>query len=136
MEKPKQGTTPKIVKGGRGGKRVVIDPSESVQPKAKAEKRWSEAFLDYCRSECHLAENTVKAYERDLKRFDHWLANRHVRSLTVADLSDYMGALSDEGLAPSSIARTIVAMRMYFKFLQLEGVLVENRAELLGSQKL
>ena len=41
-----------------------------------------------------------------------------------------------EQLAPASIARHIVALRMYFRYLQLEGVLQENLAELLGSQKL
>ncbi len=31
--------------------------------------RWREAFVRYLRSECHLAENTVLAYDRDLRRF-------------------------------------------------------------------
>jgi len=56
--------------------------------------------------------------------------------LTIRDLSDYVGYLGDQRLAPASIARHIVALRMFFRYLQLEGLLTENLAELLGSQKL
>jgi integrase/recombinase XerD len=83
-----------------------------------------------------LADNTIAAYQRDLQRFSAWLGRRREGDLTVAQLSDFMGTLADAGLAPASIARAIVALRMYFKYLQLEGVLRDNRAELLGSQKL
>jgi len=51
-------------------------------------------------------------------------------------LSDYVSWLHARKLAPASIARHIVALRMFFRYLQLEGVLQENLAELLGSQKL
>ena len=39
-------------------------------------------------------------------------------------------------MAPASIARHIVSLKVFFRYLQLEGVLHENLAELLGSQKL
>jgi integrase/recombinase XerD len=127
---------PKLIKGGRQGKRVTRGEVPPVAKPTESPIRWSDAFLDYCRSECHLADNTIAAYQRDLRRFTAWLGRRREVDLTVAQLSDFMGELSDSGLAPASIARTIVAIRMYFKYLQLEGVLRENRAELLGSQKL
>ena len=44
--------------------------------------------------------------------------------------------MHEAGLAASSIARHIVALRMFFRYLQLEGALKDNLAELLGSQKL
>ena len=99
-------------------------------------KRWAEAFTDYLRSECHLADNTVMAYTRDIKRFLEWLEGRSLTELQVADLSDFVAWLTTFDLAPSSIARNIVAVKMFFRYLQLEGVLLENKAELLGSQKL
>ncbi len=98
--------------------------------------RRCEAFLNYLRSECHLAENTVAAYGRDLRRFSTWVQGRSLRGLTVAELSDYVAWLKSENLAAASIARHIVALRMFFRYLQLEGVLQDNLAELLGSQKL
>ncbi len=98
--------------------------------------RWIGPFVDYIRGECRLAENTIAAYHRDLRRFHSWLGGNRLQQLTIADLTDFVATLHDLKLAPASIARHIVAVRMYFRFLQLEGVLEENLAELLGSQKL
>lgn len=98
--------------------------------------RWSEMFADYMRSECHLAENTVAAYTRDLRRFREWLAGRNILQLTIRELSDFAAWLHTQNLAPASLARHLVALKMFFRYLQLEGVLKENLAELLGSQKL
>lgn len=95
-----------------------------------------EAFVNYLRSECHLADNTVAAYQRDINRFHDWLVGRDLMTLTITDLSDFVGYLNSRELAPASIARNVVGLKMYFRYLQLEGVLVENKVELLGSQKL
>jgi len=97
---------------------------------------WIDAFADYLRSECHLAENTILAYTRDLRRFDLWLGRRDARQLTIQDLADYAAWLQSEGLAPASLARHLVSLKMFFRFLQLENILEENVAELLGSQRL
>ncbi len=94
------------------------------------------AFLHYLRSECHLADNSVIAYERDLRRFREWLQNRSINKLTISDLSDYVGWLHERELAASSKARHVVSLKVFFRYLQLEGVMQENLAELLGSQKI
>ena len=44
--------------------------------------------------------------------------------------------MSGHELAPASIARHIVSLKVFFRYLQLEGALADNLAELLGSQKL
>lgn len=116
-------------------------PRQPVRPKKKRPARrmidvWIDGFGDYLRSECHLAENTTLAYGRDLRRFERWLGTRDLRQLTVQDLADYAGWLHGEGLAPASLARHVVSLKMFFRFLQLEGILDENLVELLGSQKL
>lgn len=99
-------------------------------------QRWGDSYLDYLRSECHLSDNTVAAYGRDMRRFSDWLGSRSVQELGIRDLSDFVASLAAGQLAPSSIARHIVAIKMFFRYLQLEGVLQENKVELLGSQKL
>lgn len=93
-------------------------------------------FLDYLRGECHLAANTISAYGRDMQRFAAWLGKKQLSKLTIAQLSDYVATLNEEGLAPASIARNVVAIRTFFKFLQLEGIVRENPAELLATQKM
>ena len=98
--------------------------------------RWIASLLNYLRSECQLAENSIAAYSRDLNRFLDWLGGRQVKSLSISDLSDYAGWLHGRRLAPASIARHIVSLKVFFRYLQLEGVMQENLAELMGSQKL
>lgn len=93
-------------------------------------------FIAYLRGECHLAENSIEAYGRDLKRFLAWVSKRPMGSLGVNDLSDFIATLHDINLAPASIARGVVAIRTFYKYLQLEGVVTENPAELLATQKM
>lgn len=98
--------------------------------------RWGQSFLDYLRTECHLADNTIAAYGRDMVRFRGWLGDRRIPRLSIQDLSDYAAWLHDQSLAPTSISRHVVSLKVFFRYLQLEGILTENHAELLGSQKL
>ena len=116
-------------KGGGKAKGRAVNKSVSAE-------RWRASYIEYLRSECHLAENTVAAYGRDIRRFSEWLKGRSIPKLTIAELSDYVAWLGNFNLAPASVARAIVSVKMFFKYLQLEGVLLENKAELLGSQKL
>jgi integrase/recombinase XerD len=95
-----------------------------------------EAFVAYSAGECHLADNTVAAYRRDLSRFFAWLQGRSIPGLGIRDLADYAAWLGSKQLAPASIARHLVSLKVFFRYLQLEGQLQENLAELLGSQKL
>ena len=112
-------------------------PTPPKPPSAERLARsWLEAFVAYSAGECHLADNTVAAYRRDLTRFSEWLQGRPIPGLTIRDLADYVGWLNQKKLAPASIARHIVSLRVFFRYLQLEGTLQENLAELLGSQKL
>lgn len=98
-------------------------------------QKWADSFVDYLRSECHLAENTVVAYQRDIASFYQWLDGRRIHDLTVTHLSDYAAWLHGRKLATSSISRKIVSVKLFFRYLQLEGILRDNVVELLASQK-
>jgi integrase/recombinase XerD len=96
---------------------------------------WIERYTVYLRSECHLAENTVQAYRRDLEHMKEWLDGRSPTQLTISDLTDFAAFLKNKQLAATSISRHIVAIRMFFKFLQLESAITDNPAELLTTPK-
>ncbi len=59
-----------------------------------------------------------------------------MKKLAIEDLSDYAAWLHRQNLAPASVSRNLVALKVYFRYLQLEGVITDNVAELLGTQKL
>jgi integrase/recombinase XerD len=76
------------------------------------------------------------AYRRDLSHFQSWLDGRFPNKLKIDDLTNYLVWLKDQRLAASSIARHIVSLRMFYKFLQLEAAITDNPAELLTTPKL
>src|SRR5712692_9036298 len=81
------------------------------------------AFRNYLQAERGMAANTVVAYGRDLDRFAQWVANGGVKDYlqpTIRDLSHYLSYLRDEGLAPASSARHLVALKMFYRYLRLE----------------
>lgn len=107
----------------------------SAKPRQSAQSVRDE-FLGYLRGECHLADNSIAAYGRDLTRFIDWLGKRRLDAIRVGDLTDFMACLQQAKLAPASVSRAVVAVRTFFKYLQLEGVVTDNPAELLAAQKL
>jgi integrase/recombinase XerD len=97
------------------------------------------AFRHYLQSERGMADNTVQAYGRDLDRFAKWCSLvQYVNyiSPTLKDLGRYIAFLNDEQLAPPSIARHLVAMKMFYRFLRLEERAEAAAVDLLGSPKL
>lgn len=109
-----------------------------VAPQKKRPERsesWAADFSRYLSTECHLSKNSVLAYGRDIKTFYQWLNGRSIQNLTIRDLSDYAAWLHSKELAPTSISRNIISVKLFFRYLQLEGVLEKNLVELLGSQK-
>ena len=74
------------------------------------------------------ADNTLQAYRRDLDDFLRFLATRNQALPVVvpADISAYLRAISESGLAPASRARRLSAIRQLFKFLASEGLIAED----------
>src|SRR5215211_7047154 len=97
------------------------------------------AFRHYLQSERGMSDNTVQAYGRDLDRFANWCALvrfTEYTAPTLKDLARYLAFLHDEELAPPSIARHLVALKMFYRFLRLEERADPSAVELLGSPKL
>lgn len=98
-----------------------------------------QAFRHYLRAERGMADNTVLAYTRDLERFAGWVAAGPLPDYlrpTVRELSHYIEFLRDEKLAPPSIARHLVTLKMFYRFLRLEERTTESTVELLSSPTL
>ena len=83
------------------------------------------------------SRHTVRAYGNDLSELAWW-ANRHGRDpghLAHRDLRAYAATLSARGLAPSSVARKLAAVRSLHDHLVRTGRAVQNPGELLPSPK-
>lgn len=97
------------------------------------------AFRHYLQAERGMAVNTVLAYNRDLDRFAGWVAGGGLGDYlkpSIRDLGHYLGFLRDEKLAPPSVARHLVALKMFYRFLRLEDRSDPSAVELLSSPAL
>jgi len=98
-------------------------------------RHWLEPFADYLTLERGLSENTRMAYGRDVGGFlDFALAagRKAVRDIARDDIADYLMACKERGLAPTSMARCLVAIRVFFRYLQEEGMLRRQRRRRAG----
>lgn len=96
-------------------------------------------FIQYLEAECGMALNSRKAYLSDLQQFFAWLETTSPTPLAQIDLprlTSYLQHLHDRKLAASSIGRHLVALKMFFRYLVLEGVVLDSVVELLNSPKL
>lgn len=95
------------------------------------ERDFTREFLSYIQVEKGLARQTLESYKRDLDRLQAWANanNKQITEVTRADLRKWIASLSREGLAPTSIARTVSATRGFFKFLMLDGHIKSHPAE-------
>lgn len=92
--------------------------------------RWISTFLDAQAAELGAATNTQLAYARDLKDFAGWLGARK-RSFDAATRDDIEGYLIDcdaQGLAKSTRARRLSAIKQMFRFGFEEGWRSDNPA--------
>jgi integrase/recombinase XerD len=92
------------------------------------------SFIDYCRIEKGLANNSLAAYRRDLNRF----ADAFQGSDTppgIERLRGYVQALYASGLSARSVARHITTLRNCYKYLLSEQVIDSDPTALLTSPK-
>lgn len=98
-----------------------------------------EQFDDYLTYERGLSDRTVAAYRRDLTRWRTFMVEERGRrdpvSVRTEDLREWVYALRDEGLAPTSIRRAQSAVRTYFGFLLAEGVVDADPTDRLDSPR-
>src|SRR5690606_34135852 len=86
-------------------------------------------FIDHLRFERGVSDRTLEAYDHDVTRLAVFLSARgrsEPGDATTADLRAFVLRLKELGLAPSSIARNVSAVRTYFGFLLAEGLIAAD----------
>jgi site-specific recombinase XerD len=85
-------------------------------------------FLDYCRIEQRLAPLTCSAYERDVSACISLLEREGIVTVGAVRPADLRRFLAEESIrrpSPSSQARTVAALKCFFRFL-LENEQIER----------
>lgn len=86
-------------------------------------QRWISTFLQAQAASNDAARNTRLAYGRDLKDFAEWLARQggHFGLATQDDVEGYLTYCESQGLAATTRARRLSAIRQLFAFALDEG---------------
>ncbi len=95
-------------------------------------------FLSYLTVEKGLSRNTLEAYSHDVTGYLGFLEQQGISApsdIRPSDITGYLGALMSSGLAPRSRARLLSAIRMFHKFLMIEGYSELNPACLIEAPK-
>jgi len=96
-------------------------------------------FMDHLVLERGLSENTRLAYGRDLSEFLGFLARRGrggIQDVQRRDIVDFLMEGKEKGLATASLARRLVAVKVFFRHLSREGLLAVNVADAMDSPRL
>ena len=98
-----------------------------------------EDFLNYLLVERGLSENTISAYRSDLYKYSDFTQKKrrfHPNEITRDDIRDYMMTQKKRGLSANSISRSLVAIKVFHRFLLREKYIKEDVASVLDSPKL
>ena len=93
----------------------------------------AEEYLAALRSERGLAVNTVAAYRRDLGQYFAFLDDTETGD--AASAPEFVWHLTEHGLAPSTIARKLAAVRGYHRFLVVEGLAADDPTILIDTPR-
>jgi integrase/recombinase XerD len=96
-----------------------------------------ERFLDMLSAERGASVNTLDAYSRDLAHFSSFVhkRDRSLDAATTEDITNFITQMVEEGLAASSRARRLSALKQFYRFLVSEGVRPDDPASMVGGPK-
>jgi integrase/recombinase XerC len=123
---------------------MTIKPDQTQEFSASAARDLAAVAADWLahlETERGYARLTIDAYGRDLSQFVAFLARQLDRPAALADLASvsaktfrgFLAGRRRQGVESRSLARTMSALRMFFRWLEADGRLV-NRAVLTVSR--
>lgn len=87
------------------------------------------SYFDHLLIEKGVADNTLEAYGRDLKRYVSFLEQKgltDVRSVIPKTVIEFLVQIKGEGLSANSMNRSLAALRGFYKFLLQEKAVEES----------
>ena len=90
-----------------------------------------DGFLDSSWAERGLSRATLQAYRTDLRGFSQWLGARgsNLQAAGLEDVHLYMKARLKKGLKPSSAARMLSAVRLFYRYAKRHALRDDNPCE-------
>ncbi|MDR0364515.1 MAG: site-specific tyrosine recombinase XerD [Bacteroidales bacterium] len=93
-------------------------------------------FKHYLKLEKSLSENSVKAYERDIRKLADFFSETVPDQITLRDLEHFLSSEQIASLADYSQARLISSIKAFYRYLVYAELIAKNPSDLLESPKL
>lgn len=96
-------------------------------------------FLDYLSIERGLSKNTLDSYGRDLRKYANYLkanGNENPGNVKRQDIQNFLFKLKESKLNASSIARNLVAIKVFHRYLMVQRYIKEDVTSVLETPKL
>lgn len=95
-----------------------------------------EDFLDYIRSEKGLSSHTAEAYGRDIRMFAAFVSPTPPKEIQAEEILSFLSFLKSKNYASSTICRTLVAVKVFCRFLKKEGEIETDLGKYFDTPKL
>ena len=92
-------------------------------------------FLEMLAAEKTGAKNTLISYQQDLTDFTQFLDLKGIRLADKDDIERYLQSLAQRGLAPTTQARRLSALKHFYKFLVSEAFVTHDPTHRLEGPK-
>lgn len=95
-------------------------------------QQYIDAFISYLLDVKHASDNTVQAYQNDLKKLQSFLEKQNITSpdkINETGLNSYVLHLENEGLSPATVSRNIASMKAFLLFLLKQGMITGDPSE-------
>jgi len=98
-----------------------------------------ESFVNYLIVECGLSENTIKGYKGDLRNFSNYLQGtgiKYFQDLRAKMIVNFIEKEKHRGLSENSISRSLVTIKMLYRYMIMEGKISVNPMSSVNTLKL
>lgn len=88
-----------------------------------------DSFLSYLAVEKGLSENTLESYGRDVRKFLSFIEKDGISSpekIKYNHILDFLTHFKEQGFTATTIVRSVVSVKQFFKYLLLEKILEED----------
>jgi integrase/recombinase XerD len=88
-------------------------------------------FLQHGQAVRNLSDRTIRAYHSDLSQFHLHVTDKNMVDITPEHLEDYLEKLGMGPYRDTSIRRKVAALKVFFRYLEEQGVVSESPARKL-----
>lgn len=137
-----------MTRGSGAGRRATGDgtPEAGVPvprpPAPDGDRSAVDGFLEHLAKERDVSPNTVQAYARDLADYTNFLEHHYGtkewswEGVDRLAMRGFMGHMARNGLAKRSMARTLSAVRSFYRWMHRNEMVESNPARAVGAPKL